>query len=115
MFHFGSAEDSAKLYINSALSVTGPQLPDVHYDEMSEADLKNALAYLHLATTRAAQDGASDSVVSYLVKEHDEVLQVLLAVSESTRKWVASPAYNPPAGRSPKETARYAEMAASAN
>lgn len=74
MFFFGDPSDTAQLYWEQALSITGPLLPAVHYEEMdNEQDLKNCLTYLRIAAESAMREDAPDEVVDLLISSYDEV------------------------------------------
>jgi len=89
MFFFGDAQSTAKLYIENKLAQTGPTLPDVHYDEMDEQDLRYAFAYLYGALKKAYKDGAEPEVIAILTEDYDAVFQRLAEVSEGFREVVA--------------------------
>ena len=44
------------------MSEPGPTVPGLHYDEMSEQDLRNLNAYLHATLTHALRHGLGDDV-----------------------------------------------------
>jgi hypothetical protein len=83
MFHFGDSGQSAQLYREVALSMRGPNPPDVHWEEMSEKDLKVAFAYCYSALAKALRDGADDATIAELTEEYDEVFQGLAQASDS--------------------------------
>jgi hypothetical protein len=85
MFQFGSTDQLRDLYSENALAVTGPLLPEVPLDEMSEQDLMNALAYARIAYTRAERDGMSQDVLQALLGQYDEAFAALASVSEKFR------------------------------
>jgi len=85
MFQFGSTDQLRDLYSENALAVTGPLLPEVSLDEMSEQDLMNALAYARIAYTRAGRDGMSQDVLQALLGQYDEAFATLASVSEKFR------------------------------
>lgn len=106
MFFFGSPEDTAATYVEAALAATGPAVPDVHYEEMSEKELRDYYVYLRIAYFRAARDGAGDDVVNVLVRYHDEVFEYLLEALEGFRELVCSRRHQPI-----KDRAKYLAMA----
>lgn len=83
MFNFGTAEDNANLFLEGALSARGPLLPDVHADEMSVQDLRNALAYARMAYEAALEAGAGDDTLDVLLARHDAVFEALAAVDDT--------------------------------
>lgn len=83
MFNYGSAEDNANLFWSGALSQKGPLLPDVHFEEMSMQDLRNALAYSRMAYEAALEQGAADDTLDLLLASHDAVFAALAAVDET--------------------------------
>ena len=85
MFDFGKPEDTAELLWKSAVTLAGPGLPDCHWDEMEEQELKNAFAYLYLAVTEAILDGLSQDVLDVLLSQYDEVFEAIALNSEEFR------------------------------
>ena len=74
MFHFGSAEDQARLYIGDALNVQGP--PDDGESQDLES-LRNRLAYRRIAYDAAVRQEAPDQVVEKILEAHDLVFAEL--------------------------------------
>lgn len=95
MFYFGSPEDTARVYLESALGSAGPGLEEKHYEEMEEEDLRSLYVYLRIAYYRALESGASDETVEVLVEWHDEVFLHLLDVLEGFRSLVCTRRYRP--------------------
>ena len=111
MFDFGDPLDTAKVMWDYALSAKGPALPSVSYDELEEQDLRNALAYLHIAVGNAAESGHSDEVMAILVKEYDTVFQLLAEGCDSFREMVRAGRHFPATGVSPESVQKYKELA----
>ena len=72
------------------LNAGGPEVPDVHVDELSEQEIKNLLAYYFSAYSHALQEQMDDAVVEVLMNWFDECYIALLEVSESYRERVLS-------------------------
>lgn len=87
----------------------GPTIPDLHYDEMSEQDLRNLNAYLHATLTHALRHGLGDDVVEVLTEWYDELFRTLAAVSERFRERVLEGSVFPPGG--PGVRAKYLALA----
>ncbi len=111
MFDFGDPLDTAKVMWNYALSVKGPALPSEPYEELEEKDLRNALAYLHIAVGNAVQNGHSDEVLAILVEEYDTVFQLLAEGCEDFREMVRANRHFPATGVSPESVQKYKELA----
>ena len=111
MFDFGDPLDTARLSWEYALSVKGPKVPPVPYDELEEQDLRNVLTYLHVAVGNAAQSGASDQVLEILVDEYDEVFQLLAEGCDSFREMVRANRHFPATGSSTENTQKYKQLA----
>lgn len=111
MFDFGNPLDTARLSWESALSVTGPKVPSVPYDELEEQDLRNVLAYLHIAVGDALENGLSDEVVEILVSEYDEVFQLLAEGCESFREMVRANKHFPVTGNTAENVQKYKRLA----
>ena len=88
MFNFGRPEDTAGLFWNDSLSVRGPALPDMHFEDMEMKDLMNAFSYLYLALMNAYRTGADDEVIKLLTEPYDEVFDLMCAISEEFREIV---------------------------
>ena len=86
MFIFGDPADAASLYLDTVMDVPGPRLPDLHYEEMEEQDLRNAMAWLHLAFTKALREGQPESLVEVLDGWYGMTVQALAEGSESFRE-----------------------------
>ncbi|WGL30623.1 hypothetical protein SCRES2_gp84 [Synechococcus phage S-CRES2] len=82
MFHFGDSGQSAQLYREYALSMSGPNPPDVHWEEMSEKDLRVAFTYCYAALARALRDGADEATIAELTEEYDRMFQGLAQASD---------------------------------
>ena len=98
MFNFGNPEDTAALFLNGRLQMTGPGMPDGHLDELSEEEARIAMAYLYGAVSAGLREGLDDGVVEVLVKWYDEVFQRLAEASETFLQKVAEGAVIPPQG-----------------
>ena len=82
------------LYLNSS----GPRVPDVHFDEMQEQDLRNAMTYLYWALNKGLRDGLDDSVLEILREWYDEAFVALVELSEAFRDNVLQGFVMPPGG-----------------
>ena len=111
MFNFGDPLDTAKVAWNYALSVKGPAVPSVPYDEMEEQDLRNTLAYLHIAVGNGVQEGASEEVMEILVKEYDTVFQLLAEGCDEFREMVRTHKHFPATGTDKESVQKYKELA----
>ena len=85
MFHFGSAEDQAQLYIENALRVQGP--PDDGNSQDVQA-LRNRLTYRRIAYETAIHEGAPDEVIEKILESHDLTFAELVYYDKSFRKRV---------------------------
>ena len=63
--------------------MSGPNPPDVHWEEMSEKELKIAFTYCYTALARALRSGADEATIAELTEEYDEVFQGLAQASDS--------------------------------
>lgn len=85
MFHFGSAEDQAQLYIENALTVQGPADDGQSQDVQA---LRNRLAYRRIAYEMAVNEGAPDEVIEKILESHDLTFAELAYYDETFRKRV---------------------------
>ena len=111
MFDFGAPEDTAQLFWASALKVRGPKLPEAPVDEMSEEELRNAIAYCYLAHQKAQEEGASEEVMQVLIDQHDEVFEALVVASDRFRDNVLKDRINWMGGWDPGHIAQYNRLA----
>ena len=111
MFDFGDPLDTARVMWNYAFTVKGPEVPSVPYDELEEEDLRNMLAYLHIAVGDAVEGGSSDEVLSILVQEYDTVFQLLAEGCDSFREMVGQGRHFPATGHSKESVEKYKRLA----
>tara|TARA_B100001173_G_scaffold309681_1_gene322586 strand:+ start:829 stop:1170 length:342 start_codon:yes stop_codon:yes gene_type:complete len=111
MFNFGNPEDTAKLFLDEALRESGPEIPTVPYDELEEEELRNALAYLHIAIGNSLEDGADEDVVDILVSHYDNVFYLLAGISQDFREAVQSNRHFPATGSDPDSVKKYSKLA----
>lgn len=93
-FSFGSIEDTAQLYFDTARTSRGPGLPDLHPEEMDHKDLINQMVYLGIATELADRDGAYE-VREYLHSRFDEIFVMLAEADDKFRARIKSAAFIP--------------------
>lgn len=113
MFHFGDPEDAAKLQLNEYLNKVGPAIPDVHFEDMEEQDLRNVMAYLYGALRGGIRDGLDEAAIAVLRDWYDEVFVALAGSSDRFRENVSRGFVQPPGGQS--ELKRYRELAKEAS
>ena len=89
MFFFGSAQDTAELYLNEASTIQGP--PIVAVGSMKPEDIEPSLVYARLAYEKARQENAPEEVLEILVAHHDEYFRLMLDVNPDFRAKVLSP------------------------
>jgi hypothetical protein len=111
MFEFGRPEDTAELLLKNAVSLTGPGLPDCHWDEMEEKDLTNAFVYLYLTVREAILDEVSQEVIDVLVSQYDEVFEAVASSSEEFRDAVKTGDHKIVLGPQPEHRAKYERLA----
>ena len=95
MFDFGTPEDSARVWLEQAFSTTGPGVPDIHYTELEQEDLKNLFTYMRIAFFRASRGGASDEVMEVIIEWYDELFLYLLEALEGFRTLVCARIHQP--------------------
>lgn len=111
MFEFGRPEDTAELFWKNVLALTGPGLPDCHWEEMDEEHLEDALTYLYIAVREAILDEASQDVVDVLVSQYDEVFEAVALVSEELRDAVKVGKHRPVLGPGKENREKYERLA----
>ena len=83
----------------------GPDVPELDYQEMEEQDLRNEMAYLHIALTHAVEKGLDEAMTEVLTTWYDKAFTTLAASSERFRQAVIRGAVFPPGG--PPVRAKY--------
>ena len=100
LFVFGDPADAAKLFLDQVMeSTTGPAVPDKHFEDLSEKDLRIAMTWLHAAITHAFRHGVEESVVAVLIEWYDEVFAALAEASERFRERFMAGFVQPPTGK----------------
>jgi len=112
LFHFGDPEDAARLQLIESLSGQGPAIPDVHFEELGEQDLRNVMAYIYGALRTGMKNGLDEAAINILRDWYDEVFVALAASSDRFRENVLKGFVLPPGGQ--PERAKYRELAKNA-
>ena len=110
MFHFGTAEDNAKIYLDHALSKKGMLLPDIsseRYHELTDKELKGALVYLKMAVRYAVKADADTETIDLLTSHYDKVFEKILQDDPEFKTVVCKGIHQPLNGMGRK----YREMA----
>jgi len=113
MFDFGNPEHTANM-VREACLTYGPGLEEIPLDEMSEEQLRNALAYTYMAYTDAILDDLSDEVVSILKKDYDEAFKALAAASDEFKEAVRTNKHQFAGARTKENVKYYKRLAAEA-
>lgn len=93
------------MYVDSYLTAGGPRVPDVHYEDMEEQDLRNAMAYLYAALQAGLQEGLDEAMLDIIREWYDEVFVALARGSERFREAFLKGYIFPPGG--PPTRAKY--------
>lgn len=83
MFVFGDPEQMAQFYIDSAMGIKGPKVPEVPFDDLGEAEQKAAFTYIYIAYRTALMDSADDAVVELLRDFYDKLFVQLAQAQPS--------------------------------
>ena len=95
------------------LAMPGPDVPDIHFEEMEEQDLRNLMAYLHISLNNALQQGVDEAVTDVIREWYDEVFTALAEVSGRFRENVLNGFVFPPGG--PQARSKYVAIAREAS
>ena len=101
------------MHLDMFLGMPGPDVPDIHYDEMSLDELRNMNAYLHAALSYAIRDELDEAMIDVLREWYDELFIKLATVEEGFRERVFNGSVIPPGG--PEVRWRYVELASEAS
>ena len=113
MFDFGNPKDTAELFQKAAFLGGGPVLPDCHWEEMQEQDLRNAFTYLYRSVRQAHEEGASDEVMEILTNEYDKVFTALAEASDRFKAKVLTGGHQPVLGTTREQIDKYKGIVAS--
>lgn len=113
MFNFGDPVDTARMQLDMYINGSGPGVPDLHIDEMSEQELRNLMAYLHAALRLSYNQGQEAAVIDVLTEWYDEVFVTVARASERFRERVKDGNVQPPGRRS--DRAKYYRLAKEAS
>ena len=108
MFFFGDNSLAVNHYFDMGRSLAAGRLISVHYEEMSEIQLRRALTCLGRSLSLADADGASQDILDALEEPYKEVFTLLCYCSFEFRKYVAS-------GKRKERSEEYLKIALSAN
>ena len=101
------------MHLGLYLNVEGPEVPDVHYDELEEPDLRYLLTYMYISLHRAHSEGQDEAVIEVLTEWFDEAFTALAEASEEFREGMLTGATFVPGG--PKARPKYFEIARKAS
>lgn len=111
MFNFGGTEQTVALYYESMGRIGGPGVPEGHYSEMSEEDLRALFVYLYDALRSALEDGVEDAVVESITEDYDEVFLALVEASDGFRSAVETGKHTTPFGYKLEKANKYRKLA----
>ena len=101
------------MHLDMFIATPGPDIPDLHYDDMSLQDLRNLNAYLHAALSHALKYDLDESMTKVLREWYDELFFKLATVEEGFRERVFNGLVSPPGG--PEVRWKYVELAKAAS
>ena len=108
MFLFGDPAEAARLHVDTYLALPGPDVPDIHIDEMEERDLRNVMAYLYGALEIGLQEDLDETMLDIVREWYDEAFTALAEVSERFREKVLDGSVFPPGG--PTQRPKYVSI-----
>ena len=89
------------------MQTPGPEVPDVHYEELDRQDLLYLMAYLYGTLREALHDGQEGEWVDVLTAWYDEVFVAVAAVDEEFRENYRKHLVIPPQGVTAESKAKY--------
>lgn len=107
MFVFGDPVETARIYLDDWMRVSGPQVPDVHYEELETQDLRNLMAYLYGALRDALSNEEEGEWVNVLTSWYDEMFVAVAAEDKEFRESYRRHLVIPPQGVTAKSRAKY--------
>ena len=100
MFVFGDPVEAARMHLDMYLATPGPDVPDIHVDEMEERDLRKLMAYLFMALRNGIDEGLDEAVLEFVREWYDETFAALVEASERFRERVLDGSVQFPGGPS---------------
>lgn len=86
------------MHVDMYLNSPGPEVPDIHFSEMEEQDLRNVMAYLYVSLENGIQMGLDEAMLEVVRNWYDEVFAAVAEVSEDFRKRFKQGLIVPPGG-----------------
>jgi hypothetical protein len=111
MFFFGSPEQTARLYWEQAVAQQGPPFNEAPLEEMTEEDIRVAMAYVRMAWERAFHDEAPEDVIDFLVSQYDGLFERLATISEDFRAILGTSKHRWLGGYDPQNIRKYMILA----
>ena len=87
MFFIGDTTAAANHYW-AEVKKGNPIVADIHWEEMSETQLRKTLTYCRMAYLRAVDDGCYGEALDPLLEPYKEVFNHLYMLSPEFRLWV---------------------------
>ena len=97
------------MHLDTFLSAPGPNVPDLHLEDLSEQEVYNLGAYVHAALNSAIQEDLDGEVIAVLREWYDEIYVMVLEDSPEYRERVLGGFVFFPGDSS--DRARYLELA----
>ena len=91
------------MFLDTIMSSPGPDVPDLHYDEMSIEDIRNLNAYLHSAIKNAFKYDEDGKMTEVLIEWYDELFTAHARASRGFRQRFLDGLVRPPGGASTRE------------
>ena len=111
MFYFGNPEETAQIYWEKALKMSGPRIADVPADEMTPKSLRSALIYARAAYSFAEIDLQPQSVLDVLMAQYDELFEIMAMVDDTLRRAIETKKHKYLGGYSRENIAKYKALA----
>ena len=110
MFYFGDPEETAQIYWEKAVAMSGPRFADVPADEMTPKSLRAALVYARCAYSFAEIDLQPQPVLDVLMAQYDELFEIMAMVDDTLKEAIKTKKHKYLGGYSKENISKYKEL-----
>ena len=86
------------MHVDMYLNSPGPEVPDIHFSEMEEQDLRNVMAYLYVALDNGIHMGLDEAMLEVVRNWYDEAFTAVAEASDDFRQRFREGLIMPPGG-----------------
>lgn len=114
-FSFGDPDQIARLYIESTADIGGPGIPEGHYEELEDWQIRCQITYLRAALWRALRERADVAVIEVLDNSYIQIVLYYASINPKFREACLKNKIQYPGGSHHRKLFRQALTEGSAN